>query len=228
MLISKECLITLKRISKAFNRKPLPIGSFSITDEAHITALRFGLNSKDAVKSAYYDLSVIPDLFIKYDNNVVLEDAFVRINDMKIPAVQTESWHYEYKLPSMDDKGFNFIDNLRTRKIKIDGRLLKNLFTLNGTRIKFVTDRQSSRVEIFDDKTPILSYRTGEGLECLKDDDEIASSFNLDVLDDYKTIIPNQDVNVTYRDDCVLMLDWIDDTDNRYELFFAPVLTMED
>ena len=225
MLISKECLITLKRISKAFNRKPLPIGSFKIVDDAHITALRFTFNVNDVVKSAYYDLSIIPDCFIQNNNTIVSQEVSAQVNELKLPAIKIESRHYEYKLPSMDTKGFNFIDNPRTRKFKIDGRLLKNLFALKGTKIKFITEKSSSRIEVFDDNTPILSYRLGDGLESLNDDDNIASIFGLGILDDYRTILPNSEVGVTYRDDCVLMLDWTDDMDNRYEMFFAPMLT---
>lgn len=211
MMVTREYLANLKRISKIFDNGMM-FDSFAVVDKTRISML-----CVDAVN--HFDrklllFSEIPDFFISKYNIIEIAEKGVEINHVLFHInTESEKNYHNQKVPNIP------WDKIRHTVTTVNGRVLKAFCSDNDEYIAFVCDDKSVRMESeIDFDTPRISYILDGDVS----DTPYASHIEKIELNQYRSIIPNRDVEVTFADDYPLMFKWKDDMDNQYTLLIAP------
>lgn len=212
-MISREYLSNLKKISKIFENG-MPFESFKCVDKTHVSMLE--VNTNNHFGNRKYMFSELPEVFIQKENIVVLRDYGIEINNLTL-AIDTEcdkDFHNK-KAINIDWDKTNHMTTV------IDGKVLKGLMADSEYVLAFISDLKSTRVEAqIEHNVPKLSYR----LDKENTGTPFQSSIKMWAIDNYKPIIPNRPINVTFGDEYPIIFDWEDDMGNEYRLLIAPCI----
>lgn len=211
MTFTREYLMNLKRISKIFDNGMM-FDSFSIVDKTRVSMLCVDTNNH--FDKRLFLFSEIPDFFINKYNIIEITEDGVEINHVLFRInTESEKNYHNQKVPNIP------WEKTRHTVTTMNGNVLKAFCSNDDDYIAFVCDDKSVRIESeIDFDIPRISYTLDGDVS----DIPYASHIEKYELNQYRSIIPNRDIEVTFADDYPVMLRWKDDMDNQYMLLIAP------
>lgn len=225
--MSGDELMFLKHISASM-KHPIPLSTFHVTNAYHTVAVEYVPKESVGVK-ALFPLMVVPKSFIKKNNRIVIRpslftDANLDVNNLQIGCEKPD--------------GYNRVTNgeLKSKFVnESEGGVVK--FTMLGSQLKdFASMPDVEQIEFVRNQnfTGIFAYCKPvfkpENIYATyvhsreTNDSEIRSYFEASLFKEFKTVIPNGNINITFTNDHPVILDWETDAGSKIRFAVAPRL----